>query len=177
MQSSFASARRYQIAFAILLAVCLAQVGWWMLDQWLFSGEVRERLEEAHRRNLDAAEVMLRQGDAPENVAAMFPALTLGEDGVTLRVDPAIVAALDAERDSRRNRYAWEGGFFLIVLSAAIGVLWRAVRTEVRLRRRQHASRLARGWHPGRLADGRVTARACDAGLGACVSTRSSEES
>lgn len=138
MQNSFASARRYQIAFAILLTVCLAQVGWWMLDQWLFSGEVRDRLEEAYRRNLAAAEVMLRQGDAPENVAAMFPALTLGEDGVTLRVDPAIVAALDAERDSRRNRYAWEGGFFLIVLSAAIGVLWRAVRTEVRLRRRQH---------------------------------------
>ncbi len=109
-----------------------------MLDQWLFSGEVRERLEEAQRRSLDAAEVMLGQGVAADNVAAMFPALEVSEDGATVRIDPAIVEALDAERDSRRNRYAWEGGFFLIVLSAAIGVLWRAVRTEMGLRRRQH---------------------------------------
>lgn len=138
MHSSFASARRHQIAFAILLAICLAQVGWWMLDQWLFSGEVRERLEEAHRRSLDAAEVMLEQGVAADDVAAIFPALAVSEDGADLHIDAAIVEALDAERDSRRNRYAWEGGFFLIVLSAAIGVLWRAVRTEVRLRRRQH---------------------------------------
>lgn len=138
MRSSLASARRHQITFVILLVVCLAQVGWWMIDQWLFSGEVQERLQETHRRSLDAAEVMLGQGVATNNVAAMFPALSVSEDGATIRIDPAIIKALAAERDSRRNRYAWEGSFFLIVLSAAIGVLWRTVRTEVRLRQSQH---------------------------------------
>ena len=137
MQSSLVSARRHQIIFVILLTVCLAQVGWWMMDQWLFSGEVQERLQETHRRSLDAAKVMLEQGVTTNNVAEMFPALSVSEDGETIRIEPIIIETLAAERDSRRNRYAWEGGFFLIVLSAAIGVLWRTVQTEVRLRQRQ----------------------------------------
>jgi signal transduction histidine kinase len=137
MQSSLASARRHQIIFLILLTVCLAQVGWWMIDQWLFSGEVQGRLQETHRRSLDAAKVMLEQGIATNDVAKMFPALSVSKDGNTIRVKPTIMETLTAERDSRRNRYAWEGGFFLIVLCAAIGVLWRTVRTEVRLRQRQ----------------------------------------
>ncbi len=138
MLSSFANARRYQIIFAVLLAVCVAQVAWWMIDQWWFSADVHRRLAAAHGRSVRAAEVMLEQGLPRERVATMFPALVVADDGVSVSVAPEIVESLQDERWSRLNRYAWEGGFFLVVLSAAIGVLWSAVRTEARLRRRQH---------------------------------------
>ena len=77
MQSSLVSARRHQIIFVILLTVCLAQVGWWMMDQWLFSGEVQESLQETHQRSVDAAKVMVEQGVATNDVAEMFPALSV----------------------------------------------------------------------------------------------------
>ncbi len=136
MRSSFANARRHQIIFAVLLAVCVAQVAWWMIDQWWFSADVRQRLQEAHEQSIRAAEVMLEQGLPPERVATLFPALVVADDRVS--VAPEVIESLRDERWSRLNRYAWEGGFFLVVLSAAIGVLWSAVRTEARLRRRQH---------------------------------------
>ena len=138
MRSSLANARRHQIIFAVLLAVCVAQVAWWMIDQWWFSADVHRRLEEAHGQSIRAAEVMLEQGLPPERVATMFPALVVADDGVSVSVAPEVIETLDDERWSRLNRYAWEGGFFFVVLSAAIGVLWSAVRTEARLRRRQH---------------------------------------
>lgn len=50
---------------------------------------------------------------------------------------PAALAQLDADRFHRMNRYAWEGGFFLVVLAGAMGVVYAALRDEYALRRQQ----------------------------------------
>ena len=49
----------------------------------------------------------------------------------------AALAQLDADRYHRMNRYAWEGGFFLVVLIGAMGVVYAALREEDALRRQQ----------------------------------------
>ncbi|MGQ0836444.1 MAG: sensor histidine kinase [Gammaproteobacteria bacterium] len=45
--------------------------------------------------------------------------------------------ALRATHADRRNQYAWEGAFFLAVLTAAIAVIWRGLAAEQTARRRQ----------------------------------------
>lgn len=47
------------------------------------------------------------------------------------------LAQIDADRFHRMNRYAWEGGFFLVVLLGAMGVVYTALREEHALRRQQ----------------------------------------
>lgn len=136
MNDTPAGARRTQIAFAVLLAVCVAQVGWWMLDQWMYTAEVQRRTEQEWQQSLAAARAMRDRGIQPTTIDAMFPEIVIDAGGDFV-VAPAARETANAERLSRLNRYAWEGGFFLIVLTAAITVLWRAVRVEMRLRRRQ----------------------------------------
>jgi len=49
----------------------------------------------------------------------------------------AALEQLDAASSGRVNRYLWEGGFFLLVLLAGMGVLTRTIRHDAELRRRQ----------------------------------------
>jgi len=136
MQASLANARRLQAAFVILLVVCVAQLGWWLLDQWLHTAEDASRTEEFYRESLAAAETLQNRGLAPGAIAQLFPAIVDTPEGFA--IDPGVLAQLEDERFSRVNQYAWEGGFFLVVLVATIGVLASAIRSESRLRRRQH---------------------------------------
>ncbi|HXD22732.1 MAG TPA: response regulator transcription factor [Gemmatimonadaceae bacterium] len=46
---------------------------------------------------------------------------------------PEMLARLDADRFHRMNRYAWEGGFFLVVLAGTMGVVYSALREEYAL--------------------------------------------
>jgi len=136
MHPSLTNARRLQAAFVILLVVCVAQLGWWLVDQWLHTAEVKQRTEEFYRQSLAAAETLEGRGLAPGAIAQLFPEIVDTPDGFA--IDPAVLTRLEEDRASRVNRYAWEGGFFLLVLVATIGVLGSAVRSERRLRRRQH---------------------------------------
>ncbi len=54
-----------------------------------------------------------------------------------LHASPDSLAALQAARAQRLNRYGWEGAFFLAVLVAAMVVVLKALREEAALRRRQ----------------------------------------
>jgi signal transduction histidine kinase len=47
------------------------------------------------------------------------------------------LAALAGEHTHRLRQYAWEGGFFLLVLAACMAVIARTLREESQLRRRQ----------------------------------------
>jgi signal transduction histidine kinase len=136
MQASLTNARRLQTAFVVLLVVCVAQLGWWLLDQWLHTAEDARRTEEFYRESLEAAETLYGRGLAPGAITQLFPAIVETPEGFA--IDPRVLTELEDERFSRVNRYAWEGGFFLVVLIATIGVLASAVRSEGRLRRRQH---------------------------------------
>ena len=106
-----------------------------MIDQWISASEALVRTRTAYEQSLRAAQTLSAQGFAEEAITEMFPEVVSTPDG--LEVDAALLDAAEAERRSRINQYAWEGGFFLVVLLAAIGVLASAVRSEARLRRRQ----------------------------------------
>ena len=136
MQASLANARRLQVAFVVLLVVCVAQLGWWLIDQWLDAAEANARVRAGYEKSLRAADTLTEQGFPRESIVEMFPEIVVTPEGLT--IDAELLQAADDERWSRVNQYAWEGGFFLVVLLAAIGVLRSAVRSETRLRRRQH---------------------------------------
>lgn len=136
MQASLKNARRLQAAFVVLLVVCVAQVGWWLIDQWMHTAEDTQRTEEFYRQSLAAAETLAQRGLAPGAIVRLFPEIVDTAEGFA--IDPRVLAELENERRSRINQYAWEGGFFLVVLIATIGVVASAVRSERRLRRRQH---------------------------------------
>jgi signal transduction histidine kinase len=51
--------------------------------------------------------------------------------------DASMLAAAHDERSRRDNQYAWEGAFFLTVLTASLAGVWRALYGEIRVRQRQ----------------------------------------
>lgn len=128
-----------QLGFLALLVVCVAQVAWWIADQARLAGGERDRLAALYRAEAQALTAML--GDAPAPAEAertlreAFPHLEIQGGVATIR-DTAI-ALLEDDAGSRINRYAWEGGFFLLVLLAGMAILTRAIRFDADLRRRQ----------------------------------------
>ena len=107
MTATFDRARLLRIAFLAILVFSAAQVVWWMIDQ--------RRLVREETVRLVAAEERAR------------------------RAEPAGAALAELERAHARRlrQYAWEGGFFLLVLAACMAVIARTLREESRLRRRQ----------------------------------------
>lgn len=131
--------RALQVGFLALLAISTAQVGWWIADQVGMAEAKQAEVARLYRADAEAARAMLGQGADPalaSRLAQLMPHLAVEPAG-TVRVQPAATAALAAEANSRINRYAWEGGFFLLVLLAGMLVLWRAIRQDAQLRRRQ----------------------------------------
>lgn len=105
-----------QWGFIALLLICAGQAAYWVVDNLIYTQAVEERLSALYA-TLDDSTL---QEVLPGQLSA---ATAIGE-----------VAELSA---ARTNRYLWEGAFFLIVLSASIFVLVRAIRHESELRRRQ----------------------------------------
>lgn len=105
-----------QWGFTALLLICAGQAAYWVGDNLMYTQAVEERLSALYA-SLDDSTL---QEVLPGQLSA---AAAIGE-----------VAELSA---ARTNRYLWEGAFFLLVLSASIFVLVRAIRHEAELRRRQ----------------------------------------
>lgn len=135
MTRSRKTARYVRIAFAALLIFSAAQVSWWILDQWLFINQVQENVRSLYQQQARAARSYLQAGVAPATVAELFPEMRIRDGAVEL--DPGIEQRLRQERRSRINRYLWEGGFFLVVLLASVGVIGTTLRHDAELRRRQ----------------------------------------
>ncbi|MDQ7005876.1 MAG: HAMP domain-containing sensor histidine kinase [Acidobacteriota bacterium] len=127
--------RLIQIGFIVLLGVCAAQAGWWLLDQVLDIRANRAAVEEHLLRDRRVARMLLEQGAAPGEVEAIFDELIFRDGEVHL--DPDHLAALHEQGRRRLSRYAWEGAFFLGVLLSGIVVLWRTLGEEALLKRRQ----------------------------------------
>ncbi len=128
--------RRIQIVFACLLAVCVAQLAWWLTDGVTYTRDTGRRLADHLHRDAAAAAAMREAGIPVERIRELLPELEAGPDG-TLRPAEAELAAIREEREHRLHRWAWEGAFFVVVLLAAIFVLARALRRDAELRRRQ----------------------------------------
>lgn len=133
----FQLTRPFQIAFLVLLVVSSAQVTWWIVDQFRYVSEVRAERLQAYAADLQAAQVMLRQGSRWSEVKRLFPHLEVSPDSAVVRVAPGVLRDLDHERFHRLNRYVWEGAFFLLVLAGAMLVVHRTLQEEAVLRRRQ----------------------------------------
>jgi signal transduction histidine kinase len=151
--------RWVQIGFVILLAVCVAQVGWWVVDQWLYTAHVQELLARIYTNELHAADLMLEAGVPVEQILERFPDLevkplgggsaadmvgtrlerTLAGESERFRLTPDVARTLANERWHRLNRFAWEGSFFLLVLISGMAVLAKTFREDARLRRRQQS--------------------------------------
>ena len=131
--------RALQLGFLALLAVSTAQVGWWIADQVGMAEAKRTEVAGLYRADAQAARaILLRDADPAlaERLAQLMPHLAIDQAGA-VRVQPGATSALAEEANSRINRYAWEGGFFLLVLLAGMLVLARAIRQDAQLRRRQ----------------------------------------
>jgi signal transduction histidine kinase len=154
--------RRVQIGFVVLLAVCVAQVGWWIIDQWIYTAEVEDLLARIYANELHAADMMFESGTPVAEILERFPDLeikpspmarpsigasenapvtdleiALADTSQQFRLTPEVAGALANDRWHRLNRFAWEGSFFLLVLISGMAVLGRALREDARLRRRQ----------------------------------------
>lgn len=127
--------QKLQIGFLVLLAVCSAQLGWWLVDQVIYTHEVQVQMEAGWRKDVIEAREMLRVGAARADVQRLYPDLQFDPDSVSL--DTAVLGQLDRARFRRLNRYAWEGAFFLAVLLGAMAIVYRALRDQAELHRRQ----------------------------------------
>jgi signal transduction histidine kinase len=134
---SFRLTRRLEVAFIILLALCTAQLAYWMIDEVRYTASVRDRLNAAHAADVDAARLLLRRGVPWADVSRVYPSLSIAADSFTVTISPGTIAALHAQRFHRLNRYAWEGAFFLAVLIGAMVMVHRVLRAETELHHRQ----------------------------------------
>ncbi len=128
--------RATQIGFLVLLLACSAQLAYWMADEHRYTESVRDLRRAAYEEQARSSAALLSAGVPWSRIVASEPQLELGADGVP-RVSAAVLAQLDADRFHRLNRYAWEGTFFLLVLVAAMGVVYAALHQEHALRRQQ----------------------------------------
>ena len=149
-----------QVGTLLLLAVAVAQVAWWIADQVRLAHGDRDQVAALYRAEASAANAiagLVRDGrhlgtdtsstsstsSASVNATRVFgqlrshmPHLTIDGDGnATVRSEA--LQSLEAASTSRINRYAWEGGFFLLVLFGGMIVLTRVIRHDFKLRRRQ----------------------------------------
>ncbi len=128
--------RPMQIGFLALLLVCIAQLAYWMVDEYRYTDTIRARARSQFEASAALATELVRAGAPWERVALEHAELTRKPDG-TIGVSAAALARLDADRFHRLNRYTWEGAFFLCVLLAAMAVVYTAIREESTLRQQQ----------------------------------------
>ena len=130
--------RVVQVAFVVLLVVSCAQVVWWVIDQYRLGATIERQRLEGYEGDRRAAEQLLSRGADVDELRRAFPDLVFGRQAgeTSVEVAPALVAAVADDRRRHGRQYGWESAFFLAVLLACIGVLWRGLREEARLRRR-----------------------------------------
>ena len=138
-----------QVGFLVVLAIATAQVAWWITDQRSLARGERDRVVALYESDAAAvtafAELWSAAGRAPteadrdalSDIVALLPHLAFEPADGVASVRAGAIEELAGDVASRLNRYAWEGGFFLLVLLVGMGVLTRAIRDDAQLRRRQ----------------------------------------
>ncbi|MDA8016809.1 MAG: HAMP domain-containing histidine kinase [Thermoanaerobaculia bacterium] len=131
--------RRLQVAFLAITIFSIAQVVWWIYDQSRYSRQQLDHRMALYEKEVAGARAMLSAGIEPAEVVRSLPDVEIHavDAGYEVVVRPEAVEQLLEERRDHLNQYHWEGGFFLVVLLAAIGIVWRALRRDFELRRWQ----------------------------------------
>lgn len=125
-----------QLGFVGLLVISLAQASYWIYDHVEHTLEVRKELHDLYQAEADTVTAFY-SGAGIDAVAALLPHIEIDTSAKTAAVRDSAIAALDAEADTRINRFLWEGAFFLAVLLGGLTVMTRTIRHDAELRRRQ----------------------------------------
>jgi signal transduction histidine kinase len=120
----------------VLLIASAIQVFWWILDQTRKAEDLRQRLTQLYNQDAAAARELHARGASPTEISELYPHLDVGSDG-QIAVDESVLDELSEDRSRWLNQYGWEGSFFLLVLAISMAAVWRALREEAILRRRQ----------------------------------------
>jgi two-component system phosphate regulon sensor histidine kinase PhoR len=136
MHSEYRTHQVILLTLLFLLCVSVVQTGWWFIDQRSYTKETTEALRDGYERQAEVFDGINRESlESFGDVQSRFPYLTIKDGRVA--VDSSVLDDLVDRRLARINQYAWESGFFLVVLFGCIGILARAVHNEVRIRRTQ----------------------------------------
>jgi len=128
--------RALQIGFLALLVTCVAQLAYWMADEYQYTATMRSRARAQYEASAALATQLVRAGVPWEQVGSGHPELASLPDG-RVRVSSVALDQLDSDRFHRLNRYSWEGAFFLLVLFGAMTVVYMAIRDHAALRQQQ----------------------------------------
>ncbi len=124
-----------QIVFFVALLVSVGQVTWWIFDSVRYSGQVRDAVSALYESEARIANSVATDSLTASRLAELSPYLS--SSGARVLVDPSVVDSLTSARNSRVNRLAWEGAFFLIVLISAMAVISKAIKQDATFRSRQ----------------------------------------
>jgi len=127
--------RALQIATVGLLAICVAQVAYWVIEESTYTDDVQTQVLEGYTADAAAVQLALDAGRDVDDLLQTFPHLIVV--GGRAYVSPAAIDVLTSQRARRMNRYRWEGSFFLLVLLGGIAVVTQALRQRSELIRRQ----------------------------------------
>jgi len=117
--------------------ISFAQVARWILDQVAYTNEMQTRIGRFLEGEVRAAETLLDAGVAREKVLELTAHVSITGRPPKVHLENESMAVMEAERSRRIDRISLEGVFFLMVLAAGMVVLYRAIRQDVMLRRRQ----------------------------------------
>ena len=127
--------RLLHLTIIFLLVFSVVQVVWWLIDHRAYTNSVTQEIKTLYSYDMLAAQKMAQAGVPGSEIMKIFPHAEVGDAGVALR--QGALSALEDVQERKDNQYTWESGFFLLVQAFAIAVLWRGLRSEAEIRRKQ----------------------------------------
>lgn len=135
------SRQQIRLAFIAIVVFLFAQVIWWMIFQQQYIERTVQQTTQQWQQEAQLAELAL-EAAAPEKKAGLLLQLAQRSQHLDLSSRPIKINTLALEVfKQRQERYlrmfAFEVPFFLVVMLAGLYVIWRSVRSDFELRRRQ----------------------------------------
>jgi signal transduction histidine kinase len=127
--------RVFQITALLLVVVSVLTVGSWIVDQRKFATSTAESATRQYKDEVAAAQALLDAGVSESAVLNTLP--RVGVEGRSAKSLPSVLEEIQDEARSRKTRYQWESGFFLLALGVCIAVISRALRAEARVLQEQ----------------------------------------
>ncbi|MSO72460.1 MAG: HAMP domain-containing histidine kinase [Rhodospirillaceae bacterium] len=127
--------RFLHMAIIFLQVFSVAQIVWWFVDQRSYAEVNAVHVRTLYTSEMVAAQKLAALGVSPADITAIFPHAESVDGQIILK--SGVLTDLQDAQQSHVNQYAWESGFFLLVQSLAIAVLWRGLRSEKEIRLKQ----------------------------------------
>jgi two-component system, OmpR family, sensor histidine kinase SenX3 len=131
--------RATHVAFAVIVAIVLAQVIWWVVFQDRTVREAADATRAAWARDVvTAGELLARDATALPALLGRYPHLRLADAATpTLEIDPAARRALDERGARSRRMLVFEVSFFAVATFMLLVFIASSLRTERELKRKE----------------------------------------